>query len=207
MSVDWIALRQAIAARSQQIHMRAIMAAGIAVALAGQVGLRTMAAWLVVWSSLQLVEYVGFRRLSGTAAWERRFLPAAGLALISLNNLVFGAIAIAAIATGDPWAMMCGMCVLAGTVLNAGPASRTSGAAFLASMIPTAIWCATIPVLALRSGASATDVGGLSVAVVLLMAAGLMIRRSGSGRCRPSAPPMRPRAPSSPTSATRSAPP
>jgi signal transduction histidine kinase/CheY-like chemotaxis protein len=179
VSVNWSALRQAIAARSQQIHMRAIMALGIAVALAGEVGLTTTGAWLAVWTALQVTEYLGFRRLSRTAAWKGRRWPAVGLVLIGLSNFVFGAVAMAAIASGGPWAMMCGMCVLAGTVLNAGPASRTSGAAFLASMIPTAVWCMTIPLLAFRTGASAADVGALAIALILLMVAGLMIRRFG----------------------------
>src|SRR5215213_3382614 len=100
--------------------MRAIMAVGIAVALVGEIGLTTTGAWLVVWTALQVAEYAGFRRLSRTAAWKGRQWPGVGLVLIGLSNLVFGSVAMAAIATGNPWAMMCGTCVLAGTVLNAG---------------------------------------------------------------------------------------
>jgi signal transduction histidine kinase len=179
LNLTWTALAEALTARSQQIHMRALMALGIAAALGVQLGWRLTLGWLAVWSLLQASEYLGATRLSRRPGWADRRWPALGLTLIALSNVAFGAVAVAAVASGDAWTMMCGMCVLAGTVLNAGPASRTSGAAFLASVGPTAVWCATLVWLALRAGASAPEVGGLAASLLLLLAAGLMIRRFG----------------------------
>jgi signal transduction histidine kinase/ActR/RegA family two-component response regulator len=179
VSVNWGALRQAIAARSQQIHMRLTMAVGIALALGGQLGWWTSAAWLAVWTPLQLAEFAGFKWISRRPSWDRKLWPALALVLISLSNFAFSAIAIAAMASGNAWTMVCGTCVLAGTVLNAGPASRTSGVAFLASIVPTAIWCVVILAMAVWTRASPAEVSGLAIALVLLIAAGLMIRRFG----------------------------
>jgi signal transduction histidine kinase len=60
--------------------------------------------------------------------------------------------------------------------MNAIPSSRTSNAVFGATVLPLALYCFAIPLLALRSGATPSELVALLTGVGLLLGAAFMVR-------------------------------
>jgi signal transduction histidine kinase/ActR/RegA family two-component response regulator len=167
---------QALIARREQIKMRLAMGVGIAVAVGGLVGWVKTSEWFCVWTALQIIEFAVVGRIVRRGTATTRFGVNVGLALIFNNNLVFGLIALLALMTGDPWAMVVGGWILAGALLNASPSSRTSNEAFIATVSPLAIYCFAAPILALRAQVSPADLVALMVGATMLLVAALAVR-------------------------------
>ncbi|MDB5435394.1 MAG: hybrid sensor histidine kinase/response regulator [Phenylobacterium sp.] len=169
------AILDALAARREQFKMRLAMGLGIAVAMCGLVGWRASAGWVAVWIGMQTAEFLVAARLRSPAGPNDAALRVC-LALVSANNTVFGSIAVLAAMTGERWATVCGVWALAGGLMNAIPSSRTSKVVFSATVLPLAIYCFAIPVLAMRGGARPSELVALLASVGLLLGATFMVR-------------------------------
>jgi CheY-like chemotaxis protein len=169
------AILDALAARREQFKMRLAMGLGIAVAMCGLVGWRASVIWGAVWIGVQTAEFLVAARLRSPAGPNETALGLC-LALVAANNTVFGSIALVAAMTGERWATTCGVWALAGALMNAIPSSRTSNTVFSATVIPLALYCCAIPMLALRSGATSSEFIALLTGVGLLLGAAFVVR-------------------------------
>jgi signal transduction histidine kinase/ActR/RegA family two-component response regulator len=166
----------ALFARRQQLKMRLAMGAGIAVAMGALIGWTASAVWLGVWLSAQIVEVVLTGKVLRRNGPPTRAGVGLGLGLIFVNNSIFGVAPLLALLTNDPWTMVCGGWALAGALLNASPSSRTSNAAFVATVAPLAIYAFLTPVLAYASGAPPAELFALLFGAGLLLSAALAVR-------------------------------
>ncbi|MBP7817828.1 MAG: response regulator [Phenylobacterium sp.] len=164
---------EALVARAEQLGMRLGLACGVALALAPTLGWVVLV-WLACLAVCQFGERVfvvsGHRhgRLEDRAGW--------GLAIITVNNLMFGSIAIAAIHTGEHWTMLAGVMILSGILMNAGPSARSSRAAYIAAAAPIAALACTLPWTAVQMGATWPGMWSVSWSVVLLLATSWSLR-------------------------------
>lgn len=167
------ALYDALIGRTQQIGMRIGMMVGVGAAFIPVFGWPVVP-WLACIITLQLGERAWILRCDRRRVLRQR--AAWGLPLIVLNSLLFAGIGMAAVLTGDFWAMLSGVLVMAGVLMNAGPSTGTSKLAYIAAAGSITVFAWSLPVMAYRSGATAGEVWALSVCVLLLFAASLSTR-------------------------------
>ena len=170
------ALSESLVSRADQAAMRLVMATGITISLLPVIGW-PVALWLVIWIAFQLAEKVWVRRriaagsLTEAAPW--------GLAFIFVNGAWFGVVALQALVTGHPWTEVAGVIILAGALMNAGPSTRSSTAAYVATLAPIIPYIFAMPVLAYLQKASLGEVWSIACASVLLIVASLTMRLFG----------------------------
>jgi two-component system, sensor histidine kinase len=169
------AILDALAARREQFTVRLAMGVGVTVAMGGLVGWSASALWVAIWIGVQTAEFLLAARLRDAGGPNDAVLRVC-LALVFANNMVFGSIAMLAAMTGERWATVCGVWALAGGLMNAIPSSRASNAVFGATVFPLAAYCFAIPLLALRGGATPSEVLALLAGVSLLLSGAFVLR-------------------------------
>jgi signal transduction histidine kinase/AmiR/NasT family two-component response regulator len=168
------ALAESLTARVEQFGMRFVISVGITLILLPTLGWKALA-WLGLWIGLQNVEKTWTSRhlAAGTLTQVAPF----GLVLIVLNGVWFSAVALAAMLTRQEGAGAIGMIVLAGALMNTGPSTRRSAAAFAATLAPVVPYVAAVPALAWMRGAALVEICSLAGACVLLVGTAFQLRK------------------------------
>jgi len=168
------ALAESLTARMEQFRMRFVISIGITLILLPTLGWKALA-WLAVWVALQNVEktWTSRRLAAGTLTQG----APVGLVLIALNGVWFSAVALAAMLTQQAGAGAIGVIVLAGALMNTGPSTRRSTAAFVATLAPVVPYVAAVPVLAWMRGATLVEIWSLGGACVLLVGTAFQLRK------------------------------
>jgi signal transduction histidine kinase/ActR/RegA family two-component response regulator len=166
-------LYEALDARTRRFGTRIGLIVGVAVAMMPVLGW-AVAPWLACMIALQLGEYtwiIGCKRRGVLKQYA-----AYGLLVIIINSLGFTGIGMAAVLTGDRWAMLSGVLVMAGALMNAGPAAGSSMRAYITSAGSIALLALPLPLIAYLSGETVGNVWALSLCIVLLFAASFTTR-------------------------------
>jgi two-component system, sensor histidine kinase len=169
-------LLEAVFARRQQIAVRLGIGLGAALGLGALMGWGLVGVWLCAWYAVQIAEFAWSGRAGRRLKAGGKVHAAPALLFMFLTNVVFDALAVAGLASGDAWAMLVGGWILTGALLNAAAVSRTSRAAYVASALPTAIVCAATAPFAWFAGATAAEIFGLFTGGVLLLVASVIMR-------------------------------
>ncbi|MFA4937707.1 ATP-binding protein [Brevundimonas sp.] len=130
-------LRVAMAARARQWPTRLGLGAVIASAFFMTTGGAFAASWLLVYATLQLFEWRVFSFRSRPAEWT----PTTGwclgaLALVAVNNAVFGAFAVRQAFEGGDLSLVSAALLIAGAIINGVIVSAGSRALTWASILP-----------------------------------------------------------------------
>jgi signal transduction histidine kinase/CheY-like chemotaxis protein len=165
------ALQETFADRRRQLRLRVGLAVLLAATFGYMVGWLAVTAWAGVYLVLQVVE----ARLLGRERPEW-----IGLSLLSANSVVFGLLAAAGPVTDGVWGLASGVCLLCGALLNAALTSQRSGAAFVASAAPFAVYLLASPLAAVALGAQPHQAVSLAAAGVLIIVASGMIWRAAA---------------------------
>jgi signal transduction histidine kinase len=164
-------LMEVLASRHTQARLRLGLAVVMCVSFGALVGWPFAVAWLAAYSGLQAVEYVVQR--------QRLSVPE-GIALLTANSAVFGALAIMGPIRDGAWGLACWFALICGGLLNAALTSQKSRAAFLATGTPLAIYLCIIPVAALFLGAKPSQAFALGASGALILAAAWVIWRQAA---------------------------
>ncbi|HYD44817.1 MAG TPA: ATP-binding protein [Phenylobacterium sp.] len=166
------ALREAFADRRRQLRLRVGLAVLMAATFGYMVGWVVVAVWAGAYLALQALE---------TRLLAREGLPDwAGLSLLSANSVVFGLLAATGPVIDGVWGLASGVCLLCGAMLNAALTSQRSGAAFVASAAPFALYLLASPLAAVALGAQPHQAVSLAAAGVLIIVCSGMIWRAAA---------------------------
>ena len=174
-----LGLAKTMLARRNGLRTRMMFAAIYAVAFAPVAGWAPSALWIAGYSLLQAAEYYLF------ASERARARPVRGslaLAMLALNSMVYGSLAVLAILSQGAWGLTCGGLFLAGAVLNTVVTNQRSQAAYVASMAPFGIYLLITAGLAWAiSGTSTYGVAVGIVGVLLVFSSTILWRAAADG--------------------------
>ncbi|MFI4975708.1 MAG: ATP-binding protein [Caulobacterales bacterium] len=139
-------LLEVMLARRDQFRLRVLLNVVVAVVFHSITGWLFALSWFAAWLSFQLVEQAVFRpdrahRLTRSAPGR-----AATLMLLVVQQLMFGLYAIAQAPAGA-WGMGCGLVMINAAIMNAVLSARRCRSAFLAMVLPFAVYFAAIPIV------------------------------------------------------------
>lgn len=170
-----LGLAKTMLARRNGLRTRMMFAAIYAVAFAPVAGWAPSALWIAGYSLLQAAEYYLF------ASERARARPVRGslaLAMLALNSMVYGSLAVLAILSQGAWGLTCGGLFLAGAVLT----NQRSQAAYVASMAPFGVYLLITAGLAWTiSGTSTYGVAVGIVGVLLVFSSTILWRAAADG--------------------------
>jgi diguanylate cyclase (GGDEF)-like protein len=145
-------INQVIAFRREQLWFRAGFALCVGVFYGPLLGWRITLAWVAAYEFLQVLEVFCVGRqnpwLDKSASWRE---PAA-LALICANGIVFGGLAMVEALRMGVWGQAFAAYLLFAALYNAVLFSIRCRGAFLAAMLPLAVYCCALPVIAALAG-------------------------------------------------------
>ena len=174
-----LGLAKTMLARRNGLRTRMMFAAIYAVAFAPVAGWAPSALWIAGYSLLQACEYYLFASERARARPVRSNLA---LAMLALNSVVYGSLAVLAILSKGAWGLTCGGLFLAGAVLNTVVTNQRSQAAYVASMAPFGIYLLITAGLAWAiSGTSTYGVAVGIVGVLLVFSSTILWRAAADG--------------------------
>lgn len=157
-----------MATRRGQVRFRLGIAGAVILFYSASLGLKVTVVWAVVYGLLQLIEVRLFTPTATRRLIANRVVYAAALALIALNLVVFGSLAMIWPFASGSWGVANAAFLLAGAILNSVLTTQASVAAFEASIIPLGLYAALLPVISVAIGADVGLVIGLAVGGALL---------------------------------------
>ena len=169
------AINQAMVNRADQWALRVGIGALIALAFFPLVGQMFAVGWLTVYGLLQAVE-LRFQAGSKAAAWlgEERYAWAC-LALVVVNNMVFGALGAAQALGGTVTGLLCASLLTSGAIINAVTVSHASRRLLAASLAPQAVYLAFLPIGAYSAGVELVPCLQIALAAAFIFAGGLVM--------------------------------
>ncbi|WP_421933828.1 response regulator [Phenylobacterium sp.] len=167
-------LAKTMLARAAGMRTRMVFAAVYAVVLAPVAGWTPAAAWIAAYGLLHTGEFLLF---ATDKARARAFRPRLALAILSLNSIIYGALALMAIVGGGSGGLICGGLFLAGAVLNTVVTNQRSQAAYVAAMTPFGVYLLLTAGMAWAiSGASTYGIAVGMVGVLLVFSSTILWR-------------------------------
>ncbi|MDO8380086.1 ATP-binding protein [Phenylobacterium sp.] len=167
-------LSKTMLARAAGMRTRMVFAAVYAVVLAPVAGWTPAACWIAAYGLLHTAEYLLF---ATEKARTRAFRPRLALAVLSLNSVIYGALALMAIVGGGSAGLICGGLFLAGAVLNTVVTNQRSQAAYVAAMTPFGVYLLLTAGMAWAiSGASTYGIAVGMVGVLLVFSSTILWR-------------------------------
>lgn len=167
-------LSKTMLARAAGMRTRMVFAAVYAVVLAPVAGWTPAACWIAAYGLLHTAEYLLF---ATEKARTRAFRPQLALAVLSLNSIIYGALALMAIVGGGSAGLICGGLFLAGAVLNTVVTNQRSQAAYVAAMTPFGVYLLLTAGMAWAiSGASTYGIAVGMVGVLLVFSSTILWR-------------------------------
>ena len=155
--------------RRAQVRFRIGIAGAVIVFYSASLGLWTTLLWAAVYGCLQLVEARIFTPSATRKLIETPTGYAGALALISLNLIVFGSLAMIWPFASGSWGVANAAFLLAGAMLNSVLTTQASVAAFRASITPLALYTAALPVISVWIKSSLDVAVGLAIGGALLV--------------------------------------
>src|SRR4051812_24970167 len=149
------ALARFVVARREQLAFRVGLAVAVAVVCHALTGWQIGLIWFAAYGAVQVGEHQLFRDVS-TAADLTTARTRAVLVAISAGTFVFGALGLLQSIHYGPWGLACASLIWSGTIVNAAMVNSGSRAALLASIVPTALYFLSAPLLAISAGESIT---------------------------------------------------
>jgi signal transduction histidine kinase/ActR/RegA family two-component response regulator len=170
-------LVEGLQSRRAQVRLRLALGAAVALSLGPSLGWTFVLAWLAAWYLVQAAEIAALGRILRRQRQGRPFRAAPPLLVVVATNLVFNLVAARAMLTGDPWLITAGVCLLTGALLNAVAMSRASTALFVAGVAPSALTGLLLLPVAMRGGATSSDLMAMGTSAGLLLVAAVVLRR------------------------------
>ena len=155
--------------RRQQLLFRLIVAGMIIVFYSASLGVETTLAWATAYGVLQIIERSVFTPFHPQPKVKSMGGYWCAIALIILNPMVFCALGLIWPFMSGPWGVANASLLLGGAMINAVLTTKSSRAAFLATMIPTAVFLMVLPVVAWKVGANTNTTIGVAVGALMLI--------------------------------------
>ncbi len=166
-------IRQAMTNRAGQWRTRVGIGMAAALIFFPLTGATFAVIWAIAYGLMQAFE----ARFQPGGAWaerlsEERYSHAA-VALLFVNNLLFGLFGAVQILSGSVMGLACGVLLLGGAILNGVTVSPGSKRMMLAAVTPQLFYAALLPMGALGQGLSLVQTAQFMIATALLVWAGL----------------------------------
>jgi signal transduction histidine kinase len=164
---------QAMTNRAGQWRTRVGIGMAVALIFFPLTGVAFALVWAVAYGLTQALE----AKFQPGSPWARRLreehYPHAAVALLFVNNLLFGLFGAVEILSGSLMGVACGALLLGGAILNGVTVSPGSRRMMLAAVTPQLFYAALLPVGALGQGLSLMQTVQFMAATALLVWAGL----------------------------------
>ncbi len=164
--------------RRQQLLFRLFVAGVIIVFYSASLGVETTLAWASAYGILQIIERSAFTPFEPKPKVTGRVGYYFALALIVLNPVVFCFLGVLWPFMSGSWGVANGSLLLAGAMINAVLTTKSSRAAFFATIIPTAMFVFALPFIAWKVGADLQTTVGVAVGGLMLVFTSLRLWES-----------------------------
>lgn len=152
-----------IVARRAQIRARVAFAVFIVGAFQIYTGLAEALLWAVIYLSLQLLEFFGFRRIAEDSTLSRGSQALFYVIILSIC-IAFTGFGLLQARHGDAWGVACAGILWSGAIANAAIISGESRATLICTLLPPLLAFLTVPHFIMSNGGSVADSAAVMVA-------------------------------------------